>query len=224
MNETEITMWTKTHKKSLIAEIIGNAKPSDTPTAIIMAGVPGAGKTEFLNHITPEIDDIVVIDLDAIVAKMPDYQPAGYYKYRKAANIVVSGTLAAVLKNQLNFALDGTFSHSKGAENIARALKHGYEVSLFLVDQNPALAWQITKARRVLTGRPIEHAGFVHTCHNVVPNVQNAIKTFRDQPNFFVSIIKKDDLNKYEYLDAPEQVDNYLKTVYNKYTERQSYE
>jgi predicted ABC-type ATPase len=206
MNETVIIAWVKANKKALITEIISNTKPSDPPTAIIMAGVPGAGKTEFLNHITPEIADIVVIDLDTIVTKMPNYQSAEYYKYRKAANIIVSGILTAAIKNHLNFALDGTFSHEKGVENIARALKHGYEVSLFFVDQNPALAWEITTARRILTGRPIEHAGFVKACHNVVPNVQNAIKTFHNQPNFFVSVIKKDNLNQYEYLDHSQRV------------------
>jgi predicted ABC-type ATPase len=224
MNEPQILEWVKANKKSLIDEIIGDAQPSDTPTTIIMAGVPGAGKTEFLNHITLEITDIVVIDLDAIVAKMPDYQPADYYKYRKAANVVVSGILDKVLQNRLNFALDGTFSHQKGIENIARALKRDYEVSLFFVDQDPALAWEITKARRTLTGRPIERDGFVRACQNIVPNVQNAIKTFHDNPNFFVSVIKKDGFKNFNYIDERQQVDKHLKLVYNRYIERQNYE
>jgi predicted ABC-type ATPase len=224
MTESQILSWVKSHTKTLVDEIIDNAKPSDTPIAIIMAGVPGAGKTEFLSHITPEISDIVVIDLDSIVAKMPDYKPQDYYKYRKPANVVVSGVLTKVLKNKINFALDGTFSHEKGAENIKRALKHDYEVNLFFVDQDPMLAWEITKARRLLTGRPIEHAGFVRACHMVVPNVQNAIKTFASHPNFFVGVIKKDDLNKYEYIDDRGRVEKYLETVYNKCQERQDYE
>jgi Ni2+-binding GTPase involved in maturation of urease and hydrogenase len=91
MNETEILAWVKRNKKSLIAKIIGDARPSETPIAIITAGVPGAGKTEFLSHITPNISDMVVIDLDNIVANMKDYQPKNYYLYRQAANVVVSG-------------------------------------------------------------------------------------------------------------------------------------
>jgi predicted ABC-type ATPase len=224
MDEPRILKWVKANKKSLIDEIVGDTQSSDTPTAIIMAGVPGAGKTEFLTHITPEIVDIVVIDLDTIVAQMPDYQPAEYYKYRKAANIVVSGVLDKALQNRLNFALDGTFSHEKGAENIARALKRDYEVSLFFVDQDPVLAWEITKARRNLTGRPIEYAGFTKACRSVVPNVQNAVKAFHDNPNFFVSVIKKDGLKNFDYIDERKQVDKYLKLVYNKYIERQDHE
>jgi hypothetical protein len=69
----------------------------------------------------------------------------------------------------------------------------------------------------LLTGRPIERAGFIKTCHNVVPNIQNAVQQFRDNHNFIVSIIKKDGLDNYDYLDDPKQVDNYLKKVYDRY-------
>ena len=217
MNEAEITAWVKANKKSLVDKIIGAAEPQAQPIAVIMAGIPGAGKTEFLSHITPGVDGMVVIDLDVIVAKMPNYRPEEYYKYRKAANIIIPSVLTKVLKNKINFALDGTFSHTKGAENIERALNHGYEVNLFFVGQEPELAWEITRARRLLTGRPIERAGFIKACHNVVPNVRDAIEKFRDNSNFFVSIIKKDNLNKYDYLDDHTRVDNYLKEVYNRH-------
>jgi len=218
--EDKITTWVKKNKKVLIDEIIGDTEPQTNPTAIIMAGIPGAGKTEFLSHMTPEVDEIVVIDLDTIVTKIPDYKPEEYYQYRKTANILISGILTKALKNRLNFALDGTFSHEKGAENIKRALKRDYEVNLFFVDQAPELAWEITKARRLLTGRPIEREGFVKVCHNVVPNIQNAIREFRNDSNFLVSVIKKDDLNKYEYIDDHKQVDNYLKVVYSRYIKK----
>ncbi len=180
MDESRTVTWAKLHKKAIVDEIVGDRMPKDDPTAIIMAGIPGAGKTEFLSHIVTRIPDIIIIDLDVVVGKFPNYRPGDYYKFRTAANILVSALVTRVLKGGLSFALDGTFAHEKGAENIARALKHGFDVNLFFVDQEPAFAWKITKARRLVTGRPVERSGFLRACSNVVPNVRNAIQLFRD--------------------------------------------
>lgn len=38
---------------------------------------------------------------------------------------------------KINFALDGTFCHDRGAHNIEEALKHGFDVNLFLINQEP---------------------------------------------------------------------------------------
>lgn len=223
MDELKISAWVKLHRKEIVSAVIGDAKPQERPAAFVMAGIPGAGKTEFLSHITPKIKDIVIIDLDNIVSKIWGYRPEDYYKFRKPANILVSAILTTVLKRRLDFALDGTFSHEKGAQNIERALKRGYEVDLIFVDQNPDTAWEITKARRLLTGRPIERGGFAKACENVIPNIQNAIEQFRDEPRFFVSVVNKSslELEAYEYIDEPEAVDNYLKKAYDIYRRKE---
>jgi len=217
----ETTAWVKLHKREITEAIIGNSTPQKQPIAIIMAGIPGAGKTEFLSHVTPELEDMVVIDLDNIVGRIKGYKPKNYYKYRKPANILVSAVLAKVLKNKISFALDGTFSHAKGTENIARALNHGFEVNLFFVYQDPGTAWEITKARKLVTGRPIEREGFMEACRNVIPNIQNVIQEFRYHNKFFVSVVKKDNFEQetYQYLDEPKIVDSYLKKAYNFYKE-----
>jgi hypothetical protein len=76
------------------------------------------------------------------------------------------------------------------------------------------------RARRKITGRPIDHDGFVRACHKIVPNVENAIAMFRSDSDFLVSIIKKDDLNRYDYIEKPSEVDNCLKMAYNRIEER----
>jgi hypothetical protein len=47
MNELQIINWVKVNKKSLVDKIVGRAQPSDTPAAIIMAGVPGTGMEDY---------------------------------------------------------------------------------------------------------------------------------------------------------------------------------
>jgi predicted ABC-type ATPase len=219
MTEEQIITWVKENKKRLVAEIIGDAQPQKAPVAIIMAGIPGAGKTEFLTHAAAAFSDIVMIDLDDIASKIDGYQPKNYYKYRKAANILVSAVLDKTLKNKYNFALDGTFSHRQGAQNIERALRRDFMVGLFFVAQNPKLAWNLTQARRLETGRPIEREGFIAACRNVVPNIRTAISTFRDNKNFYAGVILKDGMKDSEFIDDLDKVDKVLADIYNIYTE-----
>ncbi len=188
MNESEAAAWAKINKRTVADNIVAAGLKMDEPLAIIMAGIPGAGKTEFLSHIVEGLPGIVVIDLDDIVGRFPGYRPEEYYRYRKAANIIISASLTRVLRNRISFALDGTFAHEKGRENIDRALKRGYSVSLFFVNQNPEFAWSITEARRRITGRPIEREGFQRACDNVIPNVLDTIRKFRHNNKFDVSI------------------------------------
>jgi hypothetical protein len=80
-------------KKYVVSLIIKEAKsapvePPNMPLAIIMAGVPGAGKTEFLDSLESDMkkrgrfNPFVRIDLDQIITIYPDYTPKTYNKFR----------------------------------------------------------------------------------------------------------------------------------------------
>ena len=219
MTEQQIMAWVKTHKKALVASIIGDAKPQKAPIAIIMAGIPGAGKTEFLAHIVTTFTDTVVIDLDYIASKIDGYKPQNYYAYRKTATIILSATLDKVLKNKINFALDGTFSHKNGHKNIERALRRGFITWLFFIVQDPKLAWIVTQARRQETGRPIERDGFVEACHNVVPNIQGTLRAFKKNEHFQAGLVMKEDMQSAKYIDDPNNIDKILEDIYTIYKE-----
>jgi len=217
VTEEEILAWAKVHKKEVIEQIIAGKSSQEHPIAIIMAGIPGAGKTEFLNHIIKTLPEAIVIDLDILVAQIPGYSPEAYYKYRTAANVLVSALLRYVNKAKINFALDGTFCHDRGAHNIKEALKHGFDVNLFLINQEPERAWELAEARRKLTGRPISREGFVKTCHKIIPKINEAIDEFGNNPNFYFNAVRKTDniLKSYEYSTEPLMIDERIKNMYN---------
>ena len=70
--------WAKANKKALVAKIVGNVTPPDDgnkPVAVFAAGIPGAGKTEFLDRLLAGVPNIVRIDLDEIVRLFNGYKP-----------------------------------------------------------------------------------------------------------------------------------------------------
>lgn len=172
--------FAKQHKKDLVARIIGDAKPSgdhDVPIAVFAAGIPGAGKTEFLDRLLAGLTDIVRIDMDEIVKLFDGYTPDKYYMFRGAANIIVDETVIFCLHHKLDFILDGTFASSHAVENVRSALKR-HEVTIFYVWKDPDLAWQHTKDRQLVTKRGVEKAGFIQSCINVPRNLQEVREKF----------------------------------------------
>ncbi|OGL31202.1 hypothetical protein A3F37_02420 [Candidatus Saccharibacteria bacterium RIFCSPHIGHO2_12_FULL_41_12] len=209
--------WAKKNRKKIAEKIISasGAVPVDKPIAIFMAGIPGAGKTEFLEQfLASSPDPFVKIDLDTIVEYFENYSADKYYMYRDSANPIIEKTLDIVTEKKYNFALDGTFAHSKGAHNIQRALNHGYFVGLFYIYQDPLVAWDITKAREIDTKRGIERKGFLKACEEVPNNVQKIIDDLGDKV-YVVSVVK-DNLNRYSFNRGAKRVDDFGKRTYNK--------
>lgn len=169
--------WAKKNKTELVAKIVGNVTPttSDMPVAVFAAGIPGAGKTEFLNRLFSGTTNIVRIDLDEIVKLFPDYAPEKYYDFRGAANIILDETVIYCRKHKLDFVLDGTFGSSKAIDNIKSALKR-HMVIVFYVWKDPVLAWQHTQDRQLVEKRGIERTGFIESCFNVPMNIQQVKK------------------------------------------------
>lgn len=183
--------WAKKNKKQLVQEIVGDAKPAtdEEPVAVFAAGIPGAGKTEFLDRLLADTPNIVRIDMDEIVKLFPGYTPENYYRFRGAANIIVDEAVIYCRKHRLDFILDGTFGSSRAVENVRSALKR-HHVVIFYVWKEPTIAWQHTKDRQLVTKRGIDKAGFIDACVNVPLNLDAVRKKFGKK--IFLAAIKKD--------------------------------
>lgn len=207
--------FAKQHKKELVAKIVGDAKPSnehDVPIAVFAAGIPGAGKTEFLDRLLAGLTDIVRIDMDEIVKLFDGYTPEKYYKFRGAANIIVDETVIFCRHHKLDFILDGTFASSHAVDNIRSALKR-HEVTIFYVWKNPELAWQHTKDRQLVTKRGVKKAGFVESCINVPKNLQEVREKFGEKIS--IIIVEKDlDGNEFNTTRDPGRIDDLLEVSY----------
>jgi len=198
---------------------------SGTPIAFVMAGVPGAGKTEFLDSFNEGItktglyNTFVRIDLDQIVTIYPDYTPKTYAKFRSQGNNVLARCVDTLRKGRYNMMIDGTFSGTSDASirNVQKLLKDRYVVILIYMYDDAVSAWKYTQFREIETDRGINKDGFIESCENISVNLQEAVKRFRGEPGFSISVIKQKKLRdkNYELLSDDNEIDKIIEQGYN---------
>lgn len=217
-------------KKKYIAQLFirrSDAKPvakEDVPVAFVMAGLPGAGKTEFLDTVAENssakgFEPFVRIDLDQIVAVYPDYTPKDYYKFRSQGNIVLARTIDEARRGRYNILIDGTFSGLSGASvaTVGQLLKEGYRVNLVYIYDTADSAWRYTEKRKIETGRAIDKKGFAQAAQNLVVNIRNVAALHNDNQMFSISAVIQKKLRDKEYniITQVDDIDNILKLDYN---------
>jgi predicted ABC-type ATPase len=209
----------------LIKESGGISVTSGPPIAFVMAGLPGAGKTEFLDSFSEEIaktaryNPFVRIDLDQIVTIYPDYTPKTYAKFRSQGNNVLARCIDVLRQGKYNMMIDGTFSGPSGSSvrNIEKLLNDKYVVILIYMHDKAESAWKYTQLREIETDRGIDKDGFIESCKNISVNLREAVKKFRDNPAFSMSVIKQRELRdkNYEVLSSNDDIDNIIEQGYN---------
>ncbi|MEK9196067.1 MAG: zeta toxin family protein, partial [Patescibacteria group bacterium] len=127
MSEEDAKKWVKSkvNQDKVVRQFFKDHKPHKNKLAFFMAGIPGAGKTEFAQNTINSIEQkLVPIEHDKLVEYIPGYKPENYYNYRKAGSVLVSRILRECLNNSYGFIFDGTLSHEQGYKNIELSLKH----------------------------------------------------------------------------------------------------
>lgn len=212
----DYTRWAKDNKKRLVLKVIANAAPTaenEKPVAAFLAGIPGAGKTEFINRLEPSLS-FARIDLDEIVKLFPNYDPKRYYEYRSGANIIVDEAVIYCRKKRINFILDGTFGSSKAIDNIKSALKR-HDVVIFYVWKDPVQAWQLTKDRELITNRAIDKEGFIRAYENIPNNLTKVTKEFGDKAPI-VAFKKNKTNDNFQMTQDSNIIDDLLENHYTK--------
>lgn len=217
-------------KRYIVELIIKESKASPVPeglppVAIIMAGIPGAGKTEFLEQITEDLEaetqrgEFVRIDLDQIVTIYPGYTPKTYAKFRSQGNNVLARCIDVLRRQRYNMMIDGTFSGTSGSSvnNVEKLLKAGYRVVMVYMYDRPEIAWKYTKLREKETDRGIDKAGFIESCNNISTNIKEALLKFRSNPNYSLAIIKQKVLRDkdYDFVISAKEIDKIVGEGYN---------
>jgi len=221
---------TEAKKRHIIDLLIADAGTvpvldSISPVAYVMAGIPGAGKTEFLDSIIENLEskkqyhEFVRIDLDQIVTIYPGYTPKTYAKFRSRGNNVLARCVDELRKRRYNMMIDGTFSGTSGSSirNIEKLLTAGYRVSMVYMYDKPEIAWEYTRLREQETNRGIDKNGFISSCDNISINLEEALKKFRDNPNFSLSIVKQKELRdrNYEVITSEDSIYKIVSEGYN---------
>ena len=162
-----------------------------------MAGVPGAGKTEFVDNLKkgPYFTNFVTIEHDKLLEYLPNYRPENYYQYRKAGIPIVNRVFRRCLEHGHSFILDGTLAHNAGLDNIKRSLKNGYFVVVVYIVLDVEKAWDVTQKREKVTKRGVDRASFVDTCNVINQRLLDIFNAYESNANFrFVYVDKKDNI------------------------------
>jgi len=227
MTEEEAKSWAKnkTNQDAVVKAFFSANKPTAVKIAFFMAGIPGAGKTEFTeNTIKESSPALISIEHDQLVEYIDGYKPEAYYNYRKAGSALVSRIFDECLKNEYAFVFDGTLSHENGIRNIKKSLNKGYEVIIIYIVQDVLKAWELTQARELVKKRAIEKAGFIETCNKINANLLTIFNTYKSNPQFSFWILNKRGQNDMSNatalmhskdLDVSAEIEKALKTDYN---------
>jgi len=222
--QTEAVQYVKKNKKDIIGKF-SNLKefpPEKYPFTILMAGSPGAGKTEFSLTLIKELyqenpeSKIVRIDADEIKEAIPFYNGKNSYIVQKAAIKGVEVIIDHVHHNYQNALIDGTFAHyATSIKNIARSVKYNRPVKIYYLYLDPRIAWDFTRKRELLEGRPITKKDFINVFFLAKDNVNNAKKQFGKAIDLNVVIKDIDNPKKIKlHLDI-NNVDSYITIGYN---------
>lgn len=169
------TTWARLHKNDFAKKLIrdSGASSDGSSSAIFMAGLPGAGKTEFTKNLIKNSDlKVVRLDMDEIASQIEDYQPQIADAFREGATVLLDRVFDLTIRGGYDFIMDGTFSSNKALKNIDRVIKHNYAVKVIYVHQDPKLAWRFTQAREKVEKRSIDLAGFINSYFGTIANLR----------------------------------------------------
>ena len=159
--------------------------------AVIMAGIPGSGKTEFLGSFFRMFKDVrdnfVRIDLDEVVKVFEDYTPETDFLFREKGVAIINSIFNAAIKKGYNIALDGTFGGNQAILNINRLIKRGYTIQLYIMNESVEQAKKYTKVREEKQKRKITDEAF----YGSIDKIKNNLQKLPDNKNLQVFVIEK---------------------------------
>jgi predicted ABC-type ATPase len=217
--------WIKANHPILCEQFASLDKfpPVEKPTTLLMAGSPGAGKTEFSRTFNAELLEYmklplnaVRIDTDEVRGEIPGYIGSNSELFQSAACLGVDKLYQFRLKNRQNVILDGTFAnYDKSCDNITRSLSKGRYVGIFYIYQEPLVAWKFTQERAKKEGRFVPKEIFIDSLFAAKDNVERAKKEFGNK--IIVFLIEKNYESKVKktYFNV-DSIDSYIKIGYNR--------
>jgi len=213
--------YIKQNKKVLVKNFCSIEKfPSHAkPYTIFMAGSPGAGKTEyskaFINELYMKDSTVTVrIDPDEIRNFIPWSTDYDIEYYKSAVNKGQEILFDYVQHHNQNVLVDGTLANLDHSRKlIDRALGKRRKVSILYTYQDPVLAWDFTKKRKVIENRSIPKSVFVTSFFDAINNVNILKREFNG--NIDLTVIIKNYSNGVEKIHFNvASVDPYIKMKY----------
>ena len=208
-------LYAKAHKKEFVDQVIDGKNIAEYKTAVFMAGSPGAGKTEVATTLAGLSENICMIDADEFRRRFPDYNGLNSSEFQKGSSWLVDHVFTFLLKKGYSFILDGTFAIGKAEQNIERALKRDYLVTIYYIYQDPYVAWEFTRKREKAEGRFVPKERFINAYFKSRENIIKVKGKFDDLVE--VNVIFKDYQNDItEIIENVQELDLVLPRSYTK--------
>lgn len=212
--------WARKNKNKFANAMIvqSGARTHASPAAFFMAGLPGAGKTEFTENLIESLGPKVVrIDMDQIASQIDGYHPEQAHAFREAATDIMNAVFDRVKHQKVDFIMDGTFRSDKAIRNVRQVLEKGYTVKVFYLHQEPGKAWEFTRAREKIEKRAIDPDGFMTSYYEIRRNITQLVNL--KLSNLTLDVVIKNKSNKvgewFANVDI-DQIDDLIGVSYNK--------
>lgn len=215
----QIRQWVKNHKKEFTNRFIresGAIPNPDEPSCVFMAGLPGAGKTEYSKMFISELGvPAIRIDMDEIASMIDTYKPEKADLFREGATSLQNDIYEKSRKGYYPFIMDGTLASDKSIKSVKSAINKGYAVRIIYIKQDPLIAWRNTREREKIKHRAIDKEGFINSYERTINN----LRTIRELYGTPIDIIVKNGNNTTlsQFLSSDDETfDKLVKTEYNK--------
>lgn len=173
--------WAEKHKEEIAEKVIFKGSARKDKECILMAGSPGAGKTETVRNL--KLDKaFTILEADAI-REMNDYyektkgdKKGNAHLIQKAASIGLNHCRKICMEKEIAFVQDTTLQNHGSRDLIKKLLKAEWTVKILFVFQHPKNAWRFTKAREIAEGRGVPKESFAESFTNIFKNLEHIQK------------------------------------------------
>ncbi|CAN5158674.1 hypothetical protein BH09PAT2_BH09PAT2_07270 [soil metagenome] len=121
-----------------------------------------------------------------------------------------------IYEKKQNVLIDGTFSHYESSiKNIERSIHDKRPVKIWYLYLDPKIAWDFTRKREKIEGRPIKKENFINAYFQAKQNVNKAKKQFGNDVELNLVIKDMENYQKNKLHLNIENVDRYQTIAYN---------
>jgi predicted ABC-type ATPase len=195
--------------------------PEDQPVTVLMAGSPGAGKTEASIALIEWLGDgskVLRVDPDDLRTEFAEYTGGNSWLFQAAVSILIEKIIDFALAQKQSLLLDGTLSnYAVARKNVDRSLQKGRVVQILYVYQEPHLAWSFVCAREALEGRQIPVAQFIDQ-YFAARDVVNRLKNDLGNRIKVDLLLKNNDNSNRVYEANVDRIDSFIPEKYDRAT------
>ena len=169
--------WAEENKEKILQEIVLDREYRISKMCILMAGSPGAGKTETVRQFELE-KRFTVLEADEIREMNPCYkktengQKGNAHLLQKATSIGLNYCREVCIEKGIAFVQDTTFQNHGSRDLVKKLLKAEWRLIILFIFQDPKYAWKFTQARELEEGRNIPKESFAESFTSILRNIE----------------------------------------------------